>query len=190
MDTTSTITANFRKLRRRPLITPLLIPVVLLGLIVAAGVWALDARNSPVVIIVRHADVDSGAEANPPLNDAGRARALRLQTTLAHLNPNRGLDAIYVQENLRSQQTATPVADSMGLALNVMPQATLKGIKSIIRRNHAGETVLVVADRASVEALLAEYSDHVALPEEADFGALYVVTAARLSKPTVVRLQY
>lgn len=195
MDPASTITENFRRLRRRPLITPLVIPLVLFALVVAAAIWTLDARDSAVVIMVRHAEIDSGSDPNPALNEAGRARAAALQRLLAEARPARGVDAIYVADNVRSQQTATPVAESMGLVVNVVPQGEWRNLPAKIRRDHSKEVVLVVADGPALQSLLEHYqadeSDEDALvPDPQDASAFYVVTAARLSRSTVIRLRY
>ena len=173
-------------------------PLALLGLVIAAAVWLLDARTTTVMIVVRHAELEqrdtSTPPANPPLSAplgaAGQQRAQRLRDFLVQAKPDRGVDAVFVSEDSASQQTAAPLAQSMGLAVNVVGAANWSGLTGEIMRNHAGEVVLVVANRSALQALLKQTAMGEFAVDEADHGSVFVISRSRLSKPTTVRLHY
>jgi phosphohistidine phosphatase SixA len=182
--------ANFNRLKRRPFLAPLLMPLVLLGVVVAVAIWLFDARTTSVVIVVRHAEMESATTPNPGLNPAGQQRAKALQQLLAQAKPGRGVDAIYVSEGAATQQTATPLAESMGLAVNVVPSATWSELPRTIGRDHAGEVVLVVATREAMQSLVTAMSGEKPSIDEQEYSAVFVISQSRLSKPAVVKLKY
>src|ERR1700740_1164448 len=114
---------NFRKMKRRPFWVPLLMPLSLLALVIGAAIWLLDARTSTVMIVVRHAELEQRETATPSLSAEGLQRAIRLHHLLAQTKPARGVDAVYVSEMPAAQQTANPLAESMGLAVNIVRAA-------------------------------------------------------------------
>ncbi|MGD9842041.1 MAG: hypothetical protein AB7F79_11765 [Steroidobacteraceae bacterium] len=182
--------ADFRKFKRRPFFLPLLMPVALLAVVVAAAIWLLDARVSTVVVLVRNAEVEQSLVANPGLNELGKARANALLQLLERAKPGRAVDAVYAIESVPAQQTAAPLAAKMGIAVNVLATGGSTSQLSHIRDNHAGEVVLVVASRDKLLALLHEVGDQDWLIDELDYGSIFVVTQSRLSKPAVIRLKY
>ncbi len=182
--------ADFQRLKRRPFLVPLLMPLALLAGMIAAAVWLLDARSSTVVILVRHAELEQPEVANAQLSVAGLARASDLQRLLAHAKPERGVDAVYVSADAPAQQTAKPLAESMGLAVNVVSAADWDALPRLIMRDHGGEVAVVVGNRAALLSIL-QYTTAAAFSvDETDFGSVFVISRSRLSKPTVVRLRY
>lgn len=182
--------ADFHRLKRRPFLVPLLMPLALLALVISAALWLLDARNDTILILVRHAEVEQRESANPQLSPAGVARARSLQQWLAQARPGRGIDAVYVAEDSPSQQTATPLAQSMGLAVNVVPAADWNALPRFIERNHSGEVALVVGTRAALQSMLKPMTAAEFPLMEDDYGSVFVVFRSRLSKTAVVRLHY
>jgi phosphohistidine phosphatase SixA len=181
---------NFRKMKRRPFWVPLLMPLALLALVIGAAIWLLDARTSTVLVVVRHAELEQRELANPPLSAEGLQRAIRLQQQLAQAKPERGVDAVYVSEVPAAQQTATPLAESMGLAVNVVSAADWTNLPGVVMRNHAGEVVVIVADRAAMTSLLKQVTTADFVVDETDYGSVFVISRSRLSKPTAIRLRY
>lgn len=182
--------ANLHSFKRRPFFVPLLMPLALLAVVVPMAIWLLDARTSTVMILVRHAEQVQDAAANPRLSAEGLQRAASLQQLLAQAKPERGLDAVYVAEGSAAQQTAAPVAESMGLAVNVVATIDWEELPRFIMRNHAGEVTLVVGTRAGLLALLKDTTAAEFNLDEHDYGSVFVISRSRLSKPTVVRLRY
>ena len=181
---------DFHKLKRRPFLVPLLMPLALLALVIGAAIWLLDARTSTVMIVVRSAEFEQHEVANPQLSTEGQQRATRLQKLLAQAKPERGVDAVYVSEDSGAQQTATPLAETMGLAVNVVAAADWASLPSLIMRNHAGEITLIVANRTALLSLLKQTTSTDFVVDEADYGSVFVIPKSRLSKSTAVRLRY
>jgi len=182
--------ADLNRFKRKPFLVPLLMPLALLGLVVAVAIWLFDARSTSVIVVVRNAEIESGTTPNPGLSSAGQQRAKALQQLLAQAKPNRGVDAVYVAEGAATQQTATPLAESMGLAVNVVPAATWGDLPHIIARDHSGELVLVVATRDSIKSLLNGLAGDAPTLEEQDYASVFVISKSRLSKPSMIRLRY
>ncbi len=137
---------DLEKLRRRPFFFPLLFPVLVFIAVVAAAAWLFDARATTVVVVVRHAETEVGTDPDPGLNVDGRERAARLAKMLSHARPVRGIDAIFSSELKRTQQTVTPLSETLALPLNVVPSATWDELPSRILHSHRGEYVLVAGN--------------------------------------------
>jgi hypothetical protein len=182
--------ADLHSFKRRPFLVPLLMPLALLALVVGAAIWLLDARNSTLIILVRNAEQVQDAVANPRLSAAGLQRAANLQQFLARAKPVRGIDAVYVAEGVAAQQTAAPVAESMGLAINLVATADWAGLPGFIMSNHAGEVALIVGTRAGLMSLLKATTAVEFTVDDDDYSSVFVISESRLSKPAVVRLRY
>jgi len=186
------------KMRRRPFFFPLVVPVlVFLGLVVAAA-WLFDARATTVVFVVRHAETETGTDPDPGLSVDGRERAARLAKMLLQARtkepststPMRGLDAIFVSELRRTEQTAEPLATPMGLSSNVITSATWGSLASKIKREHRGEYVLAVGHSNTVPILVEALSGEKVSLREDEYDAMFIVFVPQLSKAKVVRIRY
>ncbi len=94
-------------------------------------------------ILVRHAERDPGLD--PPLNEEGMIRAEALLNVLRE----NGVTAIYCTDLLRNRATVQPLADELGLTLNVINPAlyinTPSAADLVVNQmlaNDAGGTVL------------------------------------------------
>ena len=181
---------DFIKLKRRPFFLPLLMPLALLGVVVAAAIWLLDARNSTVFILVPNAEVEQSLAANPGLSEFGKARANSLVQFLAQSKPGRAVDGVYAIETLPAQQTAAPLGAKMGVPVNVLAVGGSNSRLSDIRDSHAGEVVVVVATREKLLQLIGEVSSQDWLIDDMDYGSIFIVNVSRLSKPSILRLHY
>jgi len=178
------------QLKRRPFLLPLLLPV--LGLIALAGAvaWFIDARATTIVIVIRHAETDATTESDPPLGIAGRERAVRLVRLLHEAKPVRGIDAVYVSELKRTQQTAAPVAETSGLPVNVIPGDTWGSLPARIKRQHHGENVLVVGNATTVPRLVEGLAGEAVTMKEDEYDAMFIVFLPQLAHARVVKLHY
>ena len=166
-------------------------PLAFLALAIVIAIWLIDARNSSLIVIVRHAETATASGAQSSLSVAGQTRAQNLLMQLQQAKPGRGVDAIYVGEGDANQQTAAPMAQQMGLAINVVPAADWSNLAGLISRNHAGEVVVVIADQAEVKALLARYTNAASYRwDEQDYGSLFIIAKSELSKAAVLHLRY
>jgi 2,3-bisphosphoglycerate-dependent phosphoglycerate mutase len=161
---------------------------LLLALVVTFPLLANGAGATTTVILVRHAEkVTEGSPADPALTDAGRSRAAEL----VHVLRDAGIDAIYTTPFVRTRTTAAPLAETLKLQA-VETKAGAEEMVARIRREHAGETVLVVGHSNSTPALARAFGIE-AVPDIADaweFDNLFVITFRGDEPPHFVRLRY
>lgn len=162
------------------------------------------------VILVRHTEKATDEQQN--LTDHGQNRA----DTLLYLTKDAGIDAIYATEFCRTGQTAQPLAQHLGLPINVQmtnnDNAVFENCDPVINvpvnifskavnhsaeladrilTDHVGETVLVAGHSNTVPEIIEELGADPVLPISEDaYDNLYVVTVYRPGKATVVRLKY
>jgi len=178
------------RMRRRPFFFPLLLPVVVFIALLLAAAWLFDARATTVVMVVRHAETEPSADADPGLSVDGRERAARLARLLSQARPVRGVDAIFTSEFRRTQQTATPLSETLALPVNVVPSPTWSKLPNKILRDHRGEYVLVAGSSNTVPPLVEALSGEKISLREDEFDAMFIVFVPQISKPRVVRIRY
>ena len=178
------------KMRRRPFFFPLVLPVLLFIAVVAAAAWLFDARATTVVFVVRHAEVETPADADPDLSVDGRERAARLAKMLSQARPVRGIDAIFASEYKRTQQTATPLSETAALPVNVVASAAWSELPRRILREHRGEYVLVVGASNTVPDLVEALSGEKVTLRDDEYDTMFVVFVPQIAKTKVVRLRY
>lgn len=140
-----------------------------------AGAAAHSGADSTVVYVVRHAEKAVVAnDPNPPLSEAGQARARALAAELR----DAGVDAVLVTQLQRTQATAAPLAS----ALRIVPdtfQTRAEGHVAAVAaaaRAHTGRTVLVVGHSNTVPAIVTALGGP-AMAElcDAEYANLFVV---------------
>src|SRR5688572_17462930 len=95
-----------------------LIPVIGYTIAALGLAYFLAERQSTTVIFVRHADTDSamaGPDNDPSLNERGRQRAELLADYMQSIDVVAGPNAIYASDKRRTQETAAPLAERLGL---------------------------------------------------------------------------
>jgi broad specificity phosphatase PhoE len=147
-----------------------------------------DATPASTVILVRHAEkADDGDD--PDLTEAGRARAKALAYTLGELE----IKAVYATQYMRTQETARPLAESLGLGVTVVQASSdyVGEMASLIRHEHAGEIVVVVSHSNTVPAIIDALGAGPA-PAIADheYDDLFVVTIEPDGRSNMLRLRY
>lgn len=103
------------------------------------------------VYLVRHAERAEGG-ADPPLSAAGQARAQHL----AHVLSDAGVDAVFVTEFVRTQQTGEPTASAIGAAAQQYQAGNAAGLVETIRSSYGGRQVLVVGHSNTVDDIAQE----------------------------------
>lgn len=161
---------------------------VLLAAILSACLVAPAFGQS--VVLVRHAErADTAAggapmmAADPDLSEPGRARARRLAGMLR----DAGIAAIFVTEFKRTQQTAAPLAEVLGLTPVIIKAAETKTLITRIRavKGH----VLVVGHSNTVPEVAAAIAGAPPITiADDEYDNLLVVS--RSGKPRLMRLRY
>jgi broad specificity phosphatase PhoE len=178
------------KLRRRPFFFPLVVPILVFIALIAAAAWIFDARATTVVVIVRHAETEASSDPDPGLSVDGRERAARLAKMLSEARPVRGIDAIFTSELRRTQQTVTPLSETLALPVSVVPTATWKDLPRRILRSHRGEYVLVAGHSNTVPSLIHALTGETVSLREDEYDAMFIVFVPQISKAKVVRIRY
>lgn len=149
------------------------------------------AQDSTVVILVRHAERAALAGNNdPPLTDAGEARARALAQALE----GRQIHAVIATERQRTQLTAQPAARARGLAPEIVSlqsgRAHVDSVAAAVRR-HAGHTVLVVGHSNTVPGIIrALGGPHMPDLCDGEYAHLYVLVLKPGAQPRLERRTY
>jgi broad specificity phosphatase PhoE len=118
----------------------------------ASPVLAQDAPT--VVVLVRHGEKGTTPAADPPLTDAGNARAQALVKALGGAK----LGAVITTQLTRTRETGRPAAEAAKLTMETVPTGAAathaKAVADAVRA-HAGQTVLVVGHSNTVTAIIA-----------------------------------
>jgi broad specificity phosphatase PhoE len=181
---------------------PFLIPIWLTGIgaiasfAVAAfaviALWAWFTANSTVVIVIRHVEKESISAPDPPLSEAGQARAALLVRMFGEAQGAGRLDAIYTSSALRNRMTAAPLAARLGIVPIVAPSDDPKALAHRIVRENSGKRVMVIGHTNTVPDIVAALSGRSDIPpiDEKEFGTLYIVTVPRIGHANLLRLSY
>lgn len=159
-------------------------------IVIALLLVTAAARAQQTVIVVRHAELQGSAMAEPrelPLSEEGKARAQRL----ASLLQDAGVSAIYVTDFQRTNQTGQPLSYKIDRPLTVVPKGDSRDLVARMRKEHPGQTVLVVGHTDTIPGLIRAlgYPSDIKIDSQ-DYGNLFIVAAKPDSAPVLVRLHY
>ncbi len=183
---------------------------VLCAIVIVIIGWIYWTGWSTTVLVVRHAERGNTPNAN--LTADGIARAEELATVASEA----GVTAIYVTEFCRTAQTAKPLAEALGLTMQVQRFAgagltdcdpavpadlyellppgvdTTEEVADRILSSHRGEAVLVVGHSDTVPDWVAHLGDGsfdtVTIGNAYD--RLFVVSAYSLADPRLIKARY
>lgn len=151
-------------------------------LVMIAGAMGIPAvAKAQMVIVVRHAErADGGAGAgtsmtaspDPPLSEAGKARARKLAAMLA----DAGVTAIYTTEYLRTKDTAAPLAAKIGVIAEVVMARDANALVAKVKSHKTG-AVLVVGHSNTVPAIVRALGGSVVSVGDDEYDSLFVVAA-------------
>jgi len=177
--------------RRRPFLAPIWLPALAGMLLVALGVYAYSCVSTTTVVIVRHAEKTLGTIEDPPLSPEGEQRSERLALMFGEAIGAGHLDAIFVTNTRRTQQTAAPLAARLHLVPVVLPAADVAGTATRLLREHRGGTVIVVGHGNTIPELIRELSGkQIDLIKDDDYGEIYVLSVPRFGGASLVRMRY
>jgi 2,3-bisphosphoglycerate-dependent phosphoglycerate mutase len=184
------MTEPFDRLRRRPLLAPLLLPLLVL-LAAGAGIYWLGSwARTTVVVLVRHAEPQPTTSGDPDLSIAGERRVAALGEFLADLFVAGKVDHLYAADTRRAQQTAAPVANQFGLPINLLASNDWPTLARRIKSDHRGETVVVVAYSSTMPVVLEQLAGAKVAIAEDEFDSVFVVVIPSPGDPRVLRLHY
>ena len=145
---------------------------------------SLPAFGQVTVILTRHAEKTAEPPKDPPLSEAGKKRAELLASMLA----DSGVDAIYVTEFQRTQQTAAPLAERAHVKPTVLPANDTAALVKAIRAQQNGVVVVVGHSNTVPEIIAALGGPKVDIPDP-QYSNLFVLTVGP-SQSSLLRLHY
>jgi broad specificity phosphatase PhoE len=176
---------------RRPFLAPFWVMWLLFFLAIGAALMAYRSATTTTIVLVRHAEKELVTINDPPLAQAGVLRAERLAQMFGNVKGAGGLDAIYVTDTKRAQQTAAPLASRLGLKPVVVPGADVDAISKRVLRDHRGGRALIVGHSNTVPQIVRKLSGmSVAEIGDDEYDNVYVVTVPSFGRSSVLRLKY
>lgn len=156
----------------------------LIALLTAAAL-ALPAvaAAQQLVFVVRHAErADGGAAGaqmgaaaqDPPLSEAGRARADKLASMLSGSR----IAAIYVTQLARTQQTAAPLAAALKVKMNVVLSGDSAELVAQLKANHPKDVVLVVGHSNTLPAIIKALGGPQVTIADDEYDKIFIVVPA------------
>ena len=144
-----------------------------------AGNGATEASPAPTIVLVRHGEKATEPANDPPLSDAGRARAQALLAALGDAH----VDAIYSPPYERTRTTAQPLADAAGVELTIVSTGRdappyIETVAERARTEHPGGLVVIVGHSNTLGPTIAALGgpdDIGELPDEA-YDHFFIVT--------------
>jgi broad specificity phosphatase PhoE len=164
---------------------------LLFFLLLAAAFVSYRSATTTTIVLVRHAEKVMGTIEDPPLASEGVRRADRLAQMFGEVKAGNGLDAIYVSDTKRAQQTAAPLLSRLGSTPVSYPAADVDGTVRKVLRDHRGGRALIVGHSNTIPAMIQKLSGQTVppIPEE-EYDDIYVVTVPSFGRSSVLRLKY
>lgn len=147
----------------------------------------VTASAQHLVIIVRHAErADGGAmsaakQTDPMLSAEGEARAKRLAAMLA----DSGITAIYATEYKRTQDTAKPIAERLGLKVQTQKGQDSAGLVAVLKSAHARDVVLVVGHSNTMPEMIKALGGPAITVPDSEYGTIYFLVPATGTLSTI-----
>jgi phosphohistidine phosphatase SixA len=159
-----------------------------LGAVIVFAYFATFSRPVTTVILVRHAEKNiEPNNPDPDLSPAGQARAQEL----ARMFAGAGVNTIYATQFKRTQETVKPLADSLGLRVNIVDAKQTGELLKQILTSHRGETIFVSGHNNTVPEIASALSgESFAVIPESEFDNMFIVTVYRFGRAKVVKLKY
>jgi phosphohistidine phosphatase SixA len=154
--------------------------------------WIWFTANSTTVVVIRHAEKESGSAVDPALSAAGEARAALLANMFGDVKDAGRLDAIYTSAALRNRLTAAPLAGRLGILPIVAPADDPKGLARRVLRENRGRRVMIIGHINTVPEIVAALSGRKNIPsmDEKEYGVMYIVTVPSIGHANLLRLNY
>lgn len=164
----------------------------------ASAISSQDDFKAITVFLVRHAERADAPREDPPLTEAGTARA----QSLARILGKSGIKTVITSQYLRTKATAEPLAKQLGIASVAVslkmtaanPRVgTSESIQEIVEKIYQkpGENALVIGHGNSVpDVIKALGGDVVPTMDEKEFEDLFVVTVYAKGRAKVTHLKY
>ena len=158
------------------------------ALVIVVAYFATFRRQITTVVLVRHAE--KVIDPNNPDVDLSPAGQMRAQE-LARIFGDTGIAAVYATQYKRTQETVKPLADKLGLPVNVVNSKNTADLLVKIRAANSGQTVFVAGHNNTVPEIIHALGgpEYPAIPES-EYDNLFIVTVYQTGKAKVVKMKY
>jgi len=134
------------------------------------------------IILTRHADRDTHANS---LNAKGRERAQALVVAVADMD----ITAIYSPNLERNRDTASPLAEKLGIEVNLVSKTVnVDSLTSTMRTKHSGEVVLWVGNSGNLKDIYRKLGGDGTAP--VSYGDLFILKIKDWGNPEVIKKRY
>ncbi|MDH4260008.1 MAG: histidine phosphatase family protein [Gammaproteobacteria bacterium] len=182
---------EYASLRRRPLFAPVWLAGLAAAIVIALATWLLASASTTTIIVMRHAEKSTLPADDPPLSPAGEARAETLAQMLGQTPAEFRIQAIFVSEFRRAQDTVRPLANRLGVPVIVVPAADTALVAKRARDEYRGGRVLIVGHSNTVPGIVEKLSGNkVPAMQETEYGVVYVIALPRFSRAAVTRFDF
>ncbi len=147
-----------------------------------------DESDVTTFILVRHADIPSGGDTDPFLNQTGLERAEKLASILSELN----LEAVYSTTFNRTTQTAIPTANNQGLNITTYGGFDHEEVIDEILENMDKSKILIVGHGNTTPNFINALTGSSTYPDlsEDAFDNLFIVNTKSKGDSEVIHLKY
>ena len=153
---------------------------ILTGCATSRTVTHSSAGTITTIVLTRHGDRDKFAK---ELNDKGQARAEALVKAVGDMK----ITSIYIPDYKRNMQTAKPLAEQLGIEINVVPE-NMHRLATTILTEHTGEAVLWIGNKINLTNLYTLLGGKDAPP--VSYGDLYIMKIKDSGDPDVTKKRY
>jgi broad specificity phosphatase PhoE len=176
---------------RKPFLAPIWLPALAAAAVLLLAIFIFRDLHTTTIVIVRHAEKALSTIDDPPLSAEGEERAERLALMFSDAPSAGRLEAIFVTNTRRSQQTASALAARLHLVPTVTPLSDVGALASRVLRDHRGGAVLIVAHSNTIPELIRELSGKTIEPiADNDYGNIYVLSVPHFGTASLVHLKF
>lgn len=146
---------------------------------------ASEAQKPLVVFLVRHAEkVDDSRD--PELSTAGLERAGELRRSLR----DAAIERIHSTDFIRTRDTAAPIAEDLGLEIELYDHGNLEGLVEHLRRTGGRHLVVGHSNTTPKVVELLGGEPGTEIDEASEYDRLYVVTIGIDDSVSTVLMRY
>ena len=167
------------------------IQLVAYGLIIFILSWFFQSQATTTFLFIRHADIGiATGGSNPPLSQEGYNHSVALIDRLIDIDITTGIDQIYVDDTLRSFETALPLSQQTNISIRRQDLSNAESFIGQSLRADKGKIILVVADDDMIPLLVEELHGSKNLPRGGALtqDQLYIVTSPWYGKVKTLKI--
>ncbi|HEY0767169.1 MAG TPA: histidine phosphatase family protein [Steroidobacteraceae bacterium] len=177
--------------QRRPFLAPLWLTLVVVLVTGGVAMTFYRSATTTVVLLVRAVEKEPGTIEDPPLSPEGEQRGQHLAQMFGDANGSGRLDAIYVSDERRAQQTAAALAQRLHQVPVVFSAGDARAAAARVLREHPGGTVLVIGSGATLPQMIHELQGVDVIPAaQGESDILYMVSIPSFGRAHLVRIRF